>query len=93
MLDKDEITKIASLSNLLLSPEEVKQYQSELSEILNFFKTLQEVDTDGVQSTAQVTGLENITRRDDILREKGERLLDSSPLPQCNNQISIPSVF
>jgi len=93
MLHKDEIIKIASLSNLLLSPDELKQYQGELSEILKFFETLQEVDTEGVSPTAQVTGLENITRKDDIAQEKIETLLDSSSLPRHNGQVSVPAVF
>jgi aspartyl-tRNA(Asn)/glutamyl-tRNA(Gln) amidotransferase subunit C len=94
MLNEDEIKKIARLSRLALSPEELQKYQKELSEILSFFEKLQEVNTNDTIPTAQVTGLENGLREDETLREvQNEDLLKSSPHPIVRNHISVPSVF
>jgi aspartyl-tRNA(Asn)/glutamyl-tRNA(Gln) amidotransferase subunit C len=94
MLSEDEIKKIALLSRLALSPEELQKYQKELSEILSFFEKLQEVSTDDSTPTAQVTGLENGLRQDIPIREvQNQDLLKCSPHAIIKSHISVPSVF
>lgn len=63
-LTKEEVKHIADLARLNLSEEEIARYQSELSYILEYIDQLQEVDTTGVEPTAQVTGLINRFRED-----------------------------
>lgn len=65
-LTKNEIKHIAELARLELSEAELKKYGSQLSDILNYIDRLKEVDTKGIEPTAQVTGLENIMREDKI---------------------------
>ncbi len=65
-LKKQEIKKIADLARLELTDEELKTYGSQLSDVLEYIDQLKEVDTSDVQPTAQVTGLENITREDEV---------------------------
>jgi len=65
-LSQDDIKHIAHLARLDLKDEEVEQYGAELSDILNFVDQLQEVDVTDVEPTAQVTGLENIYREDEV---------------------------
>ena len=59
-----DVKHIATLANLPLTQQEEKKLESQLKETLNYIEILQEVDTKNVQPTAQVTGLENITRED-----------------------------
>ncbi len=63
-LKKSEIEHIANLARLELSDEELSLYGEQLSGILDYIDQLQEVDTTGVEPTAQVTGLENVLRED-----------------------------
>ncbi|PIR12739.1 Asp-tRNA(Asn)/Glu-tRNA(Gln) amidotransferase GatCAB subunit C [Candidatus Falkowbacteria bacterium CG11_big_fil_rev_8_21_14_0_20_39_10] len=63
-LTKDEIKHIANLARLDLTEAEFKKYGSQLSDVLNYIDQLKEVDTAGVEPTAQVTGLENVLRED-----------------------------
>ncbi len=65
-LTKSEVEKIAQLSRLELTEAEKDQYANQLSEVLDYFEKLKEVNTDNVEITAQVTGLENIYRADEI---------------------------
>jgi len=65
-LSKKEIGHIANLARLELSEAELKTYGSQLSDILSYIDQLQEVDTSDVLPTAQVTGLENVMRADEI---------------------------
>ena len=66
-ISRDEILKLAKLSKLQLSEDEILQYQKELSEILEYVSQLSKVDTKNLKPTSQVTGLENVTRKDEII--------------------------
>lgn len=61
-----DIEKIAGLARLALTEEEKIQYAHELSVVLDYFAQLNEVDTSNVPETCQVTGLEDVTRADEV---------------------------
>jgi aspartyl-tRNA(Asn)/glutamyl-tRNA(Gln) amidotransferase subunit C len=65
-LSIDEVQKIAKLSQLNLSEDELVKFQGQLSEVLNYVEVLNELDTDKVEPSSQVTGLENIAREDEV---------------------------
>ena len=69
-LKKDIIKKLARLARIELTEAEEDKYQSQLSSILDYAEKLNKVNTDGVEPTAHVTGLHNITRNDLIKDEK-----------------------
>ena len=82
MLTKEEVEKIALLSRLGLTDQEKEKFARQLSSILDYFSQLKEVDTDGVEPTAQVTGLENILREDkvdDCEVDVKKKLIDQAP--------------
>lgn len=62
---KIDVTHIAKLANLTLSKGEQDKFEKQLSEILSYVEKLKEVDTKNVETTSQVTGLENVTREDE----------------------------
>lgn len=64
MLSVEEVKKIAKLANLSLSGEELNLYAPQLSEVLEYVKVLQELDTSEILPTYQVTGLVNVFRKD-----------------------------
>jgi aspartyl-tRNA(Asn)/glutamyl-tRNA(Gln) amidotransferase subunit C len=89
-LSKDDVLKLARLSRLELSEEEIKEFQQELSQILDYVEQLQSADTEGLLPTYQVTGLVNVDRNDvikDYGYEPGE-LLKNVPKVK-NNQIQV----
>lgn len=61
---KINVPHVAKLANLPLKPEENDKFEKQLSEILSYVEKLKEVDTKNVETTSQVTELENITRED-----------------------------
>ena len=77
----DDVKKLASLSRIALSEDEVAKYQKELAAIIDYVKVLEAIDTKGVASTAQVTGLENVTRDDQVATDglSTEDLLANAP--------------
>lgn len=65
-LTKQEIEHVAKLARLELTEEEINKYGEQLSAVLSYIDQLSEVDTAGVEPTAQVTGLENVWREDEV---------------------------
>jgi aspartyl-tRNA(Asn)/glutamyl-tRNA(Gln) amidotransferase subunit C len=65
-LSKEEVGHVAKLGGLTLTPKEVKRFQKQLSEILDYVEMLNKVSTEEVEPTSQVTGLENVFREDEI---------------------------
>ena len=68
-LTKADILHIAGLAKLEISDSEVEKYSEQLSEVVNYFSALSEVDTEGIEPTSQTTGLENVFRQDEVSPE------------------------
>ena len=61
---KFDVTHVAKLANLSLSPKERKKFEKQLEETVEYVEELSEVDVKGIEPTSQVTGLENVLRED-----------------------------
>ncbi len=93
-LTTDEVRHIAKLARLRLSNEEATSLAGELTKILTYVDMLREVDTQGVEPTAQVTGQTNSLREDSLRTTPladPTSLLATSPLPIHDHQIETPS--
>lgn len=66
-INKKQIKHIASLAKLHLTSEEIDKFQAHLADIVEYFDKLNEVETEGVPPTSQVTGLKNKLRKDEII--------------------------
>lgn len=55
---------IATLARIGVSDKDVEKYQHDLSEILDYFKKLDEVDVSGVEPIGHITGMQNTFRTD-----------------------------
>ena len=93
-LSREDVLKLAGLSKLKLTDEEVEKLRSELSEILNYVEILDKVDTDGLDPTFQVSGLKNVYRKDEIKNYgyQAKDLLKNAPATQ-NNQFKVKRVL
>lgn len=66
-ISKEEVEHIAELSRIELSEDETQKFAKEISDVLGYVKQLQEVDTEGVEPIAQVTGKTNVFREDEMI--------------------------
>jgi aspartyl-tRNA(Asn)/glutamyl-tRNA(Gln) amidotransferase subunit C len=66
-LKREDIIKLARLSRFRLNEDEIARLQVELPRILDYVEKLNQVDTTGVEPTAQVTGLKNVMRADEVI--------------------------
>ncbi|MCA8999057.1 MAG: Asp-tRNA(Asn)/Glu-tRNA(Gln) amidotransferase subunit GatC [Planctomycetaceae bacterium] len=64
-LTRENVAKIARLSRLSLSDEELDRFTEQLGEILDYVQLLNEVDTSGVEPMAHAGDLTNVFREDE----------------------------
>ena len=65
-LSREEVLHIARLARLGLSDEEINKMQEQLSNILENFEILEQVDTADVPPTAQSIALRNVMSDDEV---------------------------
>ncbi|MFA6255510.1 MAG: Asp-tRNA(Asn)/Glu-tRNA(Gln) amidotransferase subunit GatC [Patescibacteria group bacterium] len=94
-LSQKDVEHIALLARLGLSEAEKEKFASQLSSILDYVEQLKEVKTEGVEPTAQVTGLENVMRPDGMFtlsKPEMEKLVKLAPESE-DNLVKTKSVF
>jgi aspartyl-tRNA(Asn)/glutamyl-tRNA(Gln) amidotransferase subunit C len=89
----EEVRKISELARIKLTAEEEQRYATTISAVLDYMTILNEVPTDGVVPTFQVTGLEDVFRQDVVepsLLDK--KLLAQMPATELD-ELVVPEVF
>lgn len=81
-LTPQEVKHVAKLAKLTLGKEEIKKFQKQLSEILDYVEILKKLNTSKVEPTSQVTRLENIFREDKM----GTSLSSKEVLPGASGK-------
>lgn len=87
---------VAHLARIELDLAEEKKFADQLSAVLANFELLNKIDTAGVEPTAQVTGLTNVLRDDEIKNPSGEKSRDellANAAEVENGSIKVPGVF
>ena len=65
-LSREEVLHISQLARLGLTETEITRLREQLSNILENFEILQQVDTGSVPPTAQSVALQNVLRDDEV---------------------------
>lgn len=92
-LTNDEVAYLGKLARIELTPLEIKEFSSQLSEVLGYMTVLNELDTNEVEETHQVTGLESVSREDIVESFDSKDLLGCSELEKENNQIKVKKII
>jgi aspartyl-tRNA(Asn)/glutamyl-tRNA(Gln) amidotransferase subunit C len=66
-LSREEVLHIARLARVALTEEEITRLSEQLSNLLENFTVLQQVDTEGVPPTAQSVTLQSVMREDVVV--------------------------
>ena len=92
-ISKDEIKHIANLSSLNLTEKEIEKYAKEVSEILEYAETVNNVDTSMVKETIGANTNYNVFRKDEIKQSVSkEDLLKNAPSAE-DGMFRIPKVL
>lgn len=79
-IDKAQVRKVAELSRLELTEQEVEQFTAQLSAILEYVEKMNRLNTDGVEPLAHCLPINNCFRRDCVKPSLGtEKVLANSP--------------
>lgn len=65
-LTEADVIHVAKLAKLALTTTEVKKFQRQLSDILEYFEVLDQIPTKNLEYTSQITGVQNVLRQDKI---------------------------
>lgn len=89
----DEVRHLAALSEIQLSDSELESLTTDIDNIVGYINQLDELDTDQVEPTFQLTGLQNVWRDDKIEPQLSrEKLLNLAPDTE-DNQVEVPKVL
>ncbi len=92
-LSTADVEHIAELAKLALTSDEIEQYRRQLSDILEHFETLRQVDTSSVPPTASVLPLRTVMRADVVrLSLPTEDALANAP-DQADGYFRVQAVF
>ena len=84
-LSRDEVLHIALLARLGLTETELDRLREQLSNILESFEVLQQVDTSGITPTAQSIALQNVMREDEVASSLSQsQVLANAPQKEEN---------
>lgn len=92
-LSREEVKHIALLARLGLNEDEIEKFRLQLSNILDNFEVLKQVDTSDLLPTAQSVNLQNVFRADEARTSypAGE-ILANAP-QQDNNYFKVKAVL
>jgi aspartyl-tRNA(Asn)/glutamyl-tRNA(Gln) amidotransferase subunit C len=89
----DEVQRVAYLSRIKLTDTEVAKFQQQLSSVLEYIKTLNELDTADVTPTLSVTGATDCLR-EDVVEPSLPQSATLQNATQKNSQYFItPAIF
>jgi aspartyl-tRNA(Asn)/glutamyl-tRNA(Gln) amidotransferase subunit C len=89
----EQIQHIANLARLEITEEEANSYHAQLSAILDYFQSLQEIDTVNVSPAAGGLNIHNVLRSDET--KPGLKLAEvlGNAAKTEENQFQVPPIF
>jgi aspartyl-tRNA(Asn)/glutamyl-tRNA(Gln) amidotransferase subunit C len=92
-MEKDELIITAAQAQLELTPEEEDRLRIAVSQMLDYFSLMSEVDVDNLPPTTHALIRENALRPDTAERTNNQDALISRAPEHENNYIVIPNVL
>ncbi len=79
-IDEAQVRKVAGLSRLALTEDEISEFSGQLNAILEYVEKMDELNTDDVQPLAHCLPVSNCFREDNIKESLGtEKTLSNAP--------------
>jgi aspartyl-tRNA(Asn)/glutamyl-tRNA(Gln) amidotransferase subunit C len=92
-LSYEQVRHIAWLARLGLSEEEVEKFSLQLSDILENFEVLKQVDTANVPPATQTIPLQNVFRKDDIADSYSQAEILSNAPKQAEKCFKVQAIL
>ena len=93
-LTEEQIKHIAKLAKIELKGDEIQSLSRDMNDIIEFVEQLNQLNTDGVPETSQVTGLENVLRADeDTYTFEKSDMVATMPEVSAEGYLRVHAVF
>lgn len=93
MKTKINIKKIAKLANLFVTDKEEKTLEEQLETTIHHVESLNDIDTDHVTGTNEVTDLKNVARDDVITPSLSQREALKNAKKTYNGFFMVPAII
>jgi aspartyl-tRNA(Asn)/glutamyl-tRNA(Gln) amidotransferase subunit C len=92
MADNFDVTYVAHLARIALTPEEQQKFGAQLSNILGYIEKLNELDVSKIEATAHAVPLVNVFRADEVRPSlTNEEALRNAPA-KANGLFMVPKI-
>lgn len=93
MISEDEVSRVAHLARLSLSPEEITKLAQQLSMVLKHFEHVSKINTDGIEPMITPSDIEEFWREDKVEMSTGasEAAMQNAP-ESVGNLFKVPPV-
>ncbi len=89
----EEVRHVAELARLRIAQEDVETFARQLAAVLDYMRTLEQVDTQGVAATAHAVDLVNAFREDRLVPSLSpEAVLANAPASR-DGSFGVPKVI
>jgi aspartyl-tRNA(Asn)/glutamyl-tRNA(Gln) amidotransferase subunit C len=92
-LSYEQVEHIAWLARLGLSEAEVERFSLQLSNILENFEILKEVDTENVPPATQTVSLQNVFREDEVTKSYPQTEVLANAPNKEENCFKVPPIL
>ncbi|MDP2917118.1 MAG: Asp-tRNA(Asn)/Glu-tRNA(Gln) amidotransferase subunit GatC [Dehalococcoidia bacterium] len=92
-LSREEVLHIALLARVGVTEADVDKFREQLSNILNNFQVLQEIDTTSVPPTAQSVALQSVMREDEVAPSLSQEEVLANAPQRVENFLKIKAVL
>jgi aspartyl-tRNA(Asn)/glutamyl-tRNA(Gln) amidotransferase subunit C len=93
VLTKNLVSHIAKLAEFDLSDKQIDKYLVQLRAVLGYVDKLQQLKTENIEPTSQVTGLENVLREDEIQPSLTQEEVLSNAPRKYNGYFVVDAIF
>jgi aspartyl-tRNA(Asn)/glutamyl-tRNA(Gln) amidotransferase subunit C len=93
MIDREQVRKVAHLARLELTEAEEERFSAQLSDILEYFDQLSELDVADVPPTTRAIDVSNVTRRDQVQPDPERELMLEGAPDRSEDFFKVPKIM
>ncbi len=88
-----DVGQVALLSRLELGESDIAKFTGQLNAILDYIEVLNKVDTTGIEPTAHVLPLKNVTRTDEVRPSLPREMALANAPEQEDGYFKVPRIL
>jgi len=91
--ERIDVRYVAHLSRLHLNEEEIRTFQAQLNQIVDYVRKINELDLTGVEPTSHAGVIRNVFRRDETRPGLERDIVVENAPAHVNDQFMVPKIM